>query len=231
MLATRRGVDTWLIGVASVLVLIGVLVRTVYLFGSPAKTPEQFNLVWLGEIENVIQSVVVTANRIEFIDSSDQMLAVLCTDQAGQLRGGLASEGNVTPDCQTCPILGDSDSQLQLSVWDELAIVYVSVGSDNQPGVATVDDDGNGGIDNFSELGATGSDDMMLTPDDPGYADAAASRIVVAPLSRGAMRRLDLDSSDLHRVISAGTQIRIDVIRDNRTLASRIVDIGKLVAK
>lgn len=45
-----------------------------------------------------------------------------------------------------------------------------SFGADGSPGIASFDDDGNGTMDDASEFGAEGSDDLVLSPNDPGYA-------------------------------------------------------------
>lgn len=51
-------------------------------------------------------------------------------------------------------------------VWDPQAPIVGHPGPDGLPGIATVDDDLDGTIDNFSELGALNSDDIVLAPGD-----------------------------------------------------------------
>ena len=116
-----------------------------------------------------------------------------------------------------------ASSQPSVSTWDPSALVYVTVGLDMKPGAAAVDDDGNGVVDDRGELGATGTDDRVLTPGDGGYQDAEAGSVMAAVLSRGAMRRVEGDA-----VIEGPGQVRIDVIDDKHQLVSRIIDlVGK----
>jgi len=109
---------------------------------------------------------------------------------------------------------------IRLSVWDENAIVYVVVGEDAGPGAAGVDDDGNAVVDDRGEMGATGTDDRVLTPGVVGYEDAEAGLVMATVLSRGAMRKVVGDA-----VIQGPGQVRIDVIDDQNRLSSRIVDL------
>ncbi len=122
------------------------------------------------------------------------------------------------------PFNSDHDVRLmQLLAWDPSALVYVTVGLDMKPGVAAVDDDGNGVVDDRGELGATGTDDRVLTPGDVGYQDAEAGSVMAAVLSRGAMRRVEGDA-----VIEGPGQVQIDAIDDKNQLVSRIIDlVGK----
>jgi len=113
-----------------------------------------------------------------------------------------------------------SNSQVQLSVWDPVAIVYVSAGTDGASGVVDVDDDGNTVVDDVSELGATGSDDRVLTPEDSGYQDAQSGKILAMVLSHGAMKRVEGDA-----VISGPGQVRIDLVDNDNRLTSRIIDL------
>jgi len=109
---------------------------------------------------------------------------------------------------------------IRFSVWDENAIVYVTAGGDAEPGAAGVDDDGNAVVDDRGEMGATGTDDRVLTPGDVGYEDAEAGLVMATVLSRGAMRKVVGDA-----VIRGPGQVRIDVIDDQNRLRSRIVDL------
>ncbi|MGV3484443.1 MAG: hypothetical protein ACO1RT_08495 [Planctomycetaceae bacterium] len=110
--------------------------------------------------------------------------------------------------------------QLQISRWDQDAPVYVTAGQDRQPGAAGIDDDGNGVTDDRQELGATGTDDEVLTPKDSQYEQAHSGDLPALVLSRGAMRRIDGDSR-----IEAPAQVRIDCIVDQQHLSSRILDL------
>lgn len=115
---------------------------------------------------------------------------------------------------------GDEALTIQVSRWDPQAVVYVSAGSDAQPGVAGVDDEGNGVVDDPAELGATGSDDEVLTPEHPDYPKAQVQALTAMRLSRGAMREVRGDA-----VIQGPGQVRIDWIGDPQRLSSRIIDL------
>ena len=52
-------------------------------------------------------------------------------------------------------------SSVRFEQFDVDAILYLRPGIDGQPGVAGVDDNGNGVIDDLTELGATKSDDIL----------------------------------------------------------------------
>jgi hypothetical protein len=106
-----------------------------------------------------------------------------------------------------------------ISQWDAEAPVFVTAGRDGQPGVALVDDDGNGVVDDRLELGATQSDDEMLTPDGPGYPQAENGSVVAMTLSRGAMRAVEKNG-----VIEGPTQVWIDIVDGDR-LVSRLIDL------
>lgn len=60
--------------------------------------------------------------------------------------------------------------------FDAGAVVAMRPGADGQPGMAGIDDNGNGAIDDVSELGATASDDVCLV------ADAVEARRLAAPV-------------------------------------------------
>jgi hypothetical protein len=113
-----------------------------------------------------------------------------------------------------------STTQIQLFAWDSAAPVYVTAGPDKQPGVSGVDDEGNGVIDDRSELGATGSDDRMLTPEHADYGDAASGNVTSMILSRGAMRSVTDD-----RAIHGPSQILISATSPDQRLVSRIIDL------
>lgn len=76
---------------------------------------------------------------------------------------------------------------VSVRVWDSEAPVYVTGGDDGQPGRAGVDDDGNTVVDDLSELGATGSDDAIVTPGQAGFEAARDGQVVSRILSRGAV--------------------------------------------
>ena len=110
--------------------------------------------------------------------------------------------------------------RLKSFAWDKNAAVYVTAGSDEKPGVRGVDDEGNGIVDDRSELGATGSDDLILTPTDPSYEDARQGKVIGFVISRGAMIPTPKTTT-----LSAPTQIRIDLLDDQKRLVSRIIDL------
>ncbi|MEZ6137824.1 MAG: prepilin-type N-terminal cleavage/methylation domain-containing protein [Pirellulaceae bacterium] len=58
--------------------------------------------------------------------------------------------------------------------FDPSVPLLVSQGADLGPGMNNVDDDGLNGVDDAGELGWAGTDDILLTPNDPGYAAAVA---------------------------------------------------------
>jgi hypothetical protein len=77
--------------------------------------------------------------------------------------------------------------EIRLSVWDPDAPVYISAGPDGAPGIARHDDNGNGEVDDLSELGATGSDDFAVAPAQPGYEAAKSGQTLSRLISRGAI--------------------------------------------
>ncbi len=91
------------------------------------------------------------------------------------------------------PALPPRLARLSVHRWDESAPVYVTVGADGKPGIAGIDDDGDGVIDDLGELGATGSDDRVVAPQQPGYRAAAAGEIVSRVISRGALVAIESD--------------------------------------
>jgi hypothetical protein len=70
-------------------------------------------------------------------------------------------------------------------VFDPTAAVLLCPGVDARPGIADVDDDADGVVDNASELGAMYSDDVCLAPSDDGYEQALQSEPCKV-ISRGA---------------------------------------------
>lgn len=109
---------------------------------------------------------------------------------------------------------------VRVSRWDPQVAVYVAAGADGQPGVAGIDDEGNGVVDDSAELGATGSDDPVLTPADPEYPQAQSGAITAMLLSRGAMMAVEGEA-----VIQGPAHLRIDWIDQRKQLSSRIVDL------
>lgn len=154
-----------------------------------------------GAIDSSLASLPCVA--MERLESTPGQLLVFCT-------GGATPREISLPDGCT----------LRLYLWDADAAVYVAAGEDAMPGVAEVDDDGNGVIDDSRELGATGSDDVMLTQLDEGYADAREGRVTALAISRGAM-----SPSPEASTISAPAHVRIDMIDDQQRLVSRIIDL------
>jgi hypothetical protein len=62
-----------------------------------------------------------------------------------------------------------------LKGFDSAARMLFHVGADGLPGVASVDDDNNGTADDRAELGFAGSDDVEVSPSDPGYGETIYS--------------------------------------------------------
>ena len=158
-----------------------------------------------GAIDSPLASLpCVTMERLE---ATPGQLLVYCT-------------GETTPREMSFP----DAYTLVLSQWDADAAVYVAAGEDAMPGVAEVDDDGNGVVDDSRELGATGSDDVMLTPLNEGYNDAREGRVTAMAISRGAMIPRPILASEAI-TLSAPAHVRIDLIDDQQRLVSRIVDL------
>jgi hypothetical protein len=82
---------------------------------------------------------------------------------------------------------GKASDLVSVGVWDSEAPVYVTGGDDGRPGRAGVDDDGNTVVDDLSELGATGSDDAIVTPGQAGFEAARDGLVVSRILNRGAV--------------------------------------------
>jgi hypothetical protein len=81
------------------------------------------------------------------------------------LAGDRAGEDVLASDILAFDIKGFDPSVPQL----------ITFGQDNGPGVFNVDDDGVAGVDSPGEIGWAGSDDVILTPNDPGYGAALAA--------------------------------------------------------
>lgn len=166
-------------------------------------------LVSLGGDEGAIVSplAALPCAPMEKLESTPGQLLVYCI-------------GEATPREISVPV----GYTLRLSQWDAEAAVYVAAGADAMPGVAGVDDDGNGLVDDSRELGATGSDDVMLTPLDEGYNDAREGRVTAMAISRGAMIPTPILASEAI-TLSAPAHVRIDLIDNQQRLVSRIVDL------
>ena len=158
-----------------------------------------------GAIDSPLVSLPCVA--LERLESTPGQLLVYCA-------------GDATPR----EILFPDGHTLRLYQWDAEAVVYVAAGEDAMPGVAEIDDDGNGIVDDARELGATGSDDVMLTPLDEGYDDAREGGVTAMAISRGAMIPSPILASEAF-TISAPAHVRIDLIDDRQRLVSRIVDL------
>jgi hypothetical protein len=66
-------------------------------------------------------------------------------------------------------ILADGVIGFDLQGFDPQAPVLLINGADGQPGVAGVDDNLDNTVDNLAEQGAAGTDDTLVTPDDPEF--------------------------------------------------------------
>ncbi len=124
---------------------------------------------------------------------------------------------------------------VRLLQWDTAAAVYLTPGADALPGVALVDDDGNGAVDDPSELGATGSDDRVVAPEqtlvtEPLPAVPSAPGESARVVSRGAM--VPVWSSDSDRSLQdaieqfpAPAELRLDLVDTRGKLHSRFITL------
>lgn len=168
-------------------------------------------------VQRLVVHVTPATAAVLWSDSAGQVTAIV-PDATGRLRVGPPPAPRFAADPETDPAaaapggtpedlaaLDSSDwavlpaewTRLRVLHWDPEAAVYITAGPDGQAGVAGVDDDGDGVIDNLSELGATGSDDQVIAPQQPGYAAAAAAAEegAVRVISRGALVEIDRDFS------------------------------------
>lgn len=83
-------------------------------------------------------------------------------------------------------ILATNVVTFDVQAYDPGAPVFVAVGGDGQPGIAGFDDNADGTTDNFPELGASLSDDQVVTPNDPFAYYAVRDTTVARPVSKGA---------------------------------------------
>lgn len=88
---------------------------------------------------------------------------------------------------QPAAVLLGHDYHWSVLRWDANAAVYLTAGPDGAPGIAGVDDNGDGIVDHLSELGATGSDDRVVAPGQQGYRAAARGDVISRVVSRGAL--------------------------------------------
>jgi hypothetical protein len=152
-----------------------------------------------------LQRLVISADALQgasvlWTDASGSVVATV-PDAQGRLRisRGLALSADITAhdlselDPSDWSLLPPQLSRLTVHVWDATSPVYVTVGSDGKPGIAGVDDDGDGVVDDLGELGATGSDDEVVAPGQPGYLEAASGKIEARIISRGALVATDSD--------------------------------------
>jgi len=102
-------------------------------------------------------------------------------------------------------------------VWDDTAPVFITAGPDGAPGVAGVDDDGDGQLDNLRELGTTGSDDEILAPGQPGY----PSNLVGDRLATDGLEKATVEGSVVAESVDG--ELRVAGI------ISRVISRGALV--
>lgn len=166
--------------------------RVTRLVAVPDKTrPASWKLAWIavdGDASAAIRGTAILS------DDSAELLAVditsLLPDSLGKANATLTPSwldklriANVAaPPSQP---LGQS--KIDIGIWDAEVPVYVTAGADGAPGIAGHDDDGSGVIDDLGELGATGSDDFVVAPGQPGYEAAISGRTLSRLISRGAI--------------------------------------------
>jgi len=150
---------------------------------------------------------------------TDELVAVnitsLLPDSDGEAIATLTPQWLVDLDAATIsslPLQSLGQSELSIGVWDADASVYVTAGPDGAPGIAGNDDDGNGAVDDLGELGATGSDDFVAAPGQPGYEAAKSGQTLSRLISRGAIVAA---SPDEPLVITEVTEIWLDFDRDD----------------
>jgi len=144
----------------------------------------QWTAAWL-----ITDGDVVTGGTAIVRDSAGNLAAI---DLVGVLpTSSQQAMQTLTPQWLAAWDVSEHDTQpldfrhLTIGVWDPDALVYVTGGPDNQPGLAGIDDDQNGIIDDLSELGTTLSDDQIVSPDHPDYQDAADAKVVARIIDRG----------------------------------------------
>ncbi len=75
-------------------------------------------------------------------------------------------------------VLSSDILAFDVKAYDPGVPLLPSLGADGQPGIAGVDDDGVAGVDSLGEVGWSGSDDLVLSPNDPGYATALGANAI-----------------------------------------------------
>ncbi|MCA9125434.1 MAG: prepilin-type N-terminal cleavage/methylation domain-containing protein [Planctomycetales bacterium] len=104
-------------------------------------------------------------------------------------------------------ILASDLLAFDVKAFDPGCTLLASFGSDGAPGVAAIDDDGNGVQDfngstpDLNEAGWAGSDDLVLSPNDPGYATAMATGAVTV----GSGEYVDLGWA--HKLVTHGASL------------------------
>ncbi len=148
---------------------------------------------------------------------SDQLVAVdvtsLLPDAADQANATLVPQWLVNLDLAQIASLPSQrlgHSEISIGVWDANASVYVTAGPDGAPGIAGHDDDGNAVVDDLGELGATGSDDFVVAPGQPGYEAAKSGQTLSRLISRGAIVAA---APDKPLLITEATEIWLDFDR------------------
>ena len=96
--------------------------------------------------------------------------------------------------------------------FDPEALVILGPGADGLPGRAGVDDQLNGQVDEVSEMGAVGSDDVCLAPWQTGYAELKEQPGAVA-ISKGSYLPTDSQNA-ASRVVVRGTSDGKVVVRN-----------------
>ena len=167
-------------------------------------------------------------------DASASTTAILA-DANGRLRIGqppidIAEAGPALLtqlDPRPWPELPPQWQRLTIAHWDAGAAVYVTAGPDGLPGIAGIDDDGNGSVDDLAELGATGSDDFVVAPGQVGYEQAAAGNILARLISRGALiplaGDLHLPTQHLPRAEGTAAEVWLEFAGDSDTPPQQIL--------
>lgn len=127
--------------------------------------------------------------------------------------GGLAGAGFLHPAYTLLgsrvgeDILANNVLAFDVKGYDPGVSILNSLGLDGGSGVVNVDDDGNGTMDDATEIGWAGSDDLVLDPNDPGYGPLLALRPL--PVA-GVGQYVDLGWArkiDAHGLLPAGARV------------------------
>jgi hypothetical protein len=135
--------------------------------------------LWLDEVGGATAIVPDGAGRLRMSRDQATVTQLVATIQEPLTLRDL--------DVSAWPALPEPLSHLSLWVWDPTVPVYVTAGPDGQPGIAGIDDDGDGVIDDLGELGASHSDDRVVAPHQSGYSEAVAGEIIARVISRGSL--------------------------------------------